>query len=78
MRRPAGKPRVPMRLSFVRPPDNRFISVPNKKKAGMKPIQNRFSLVASKIPLPAKIKPSNHFLQFMYIIIAQTIYCDSG
>lgn len=38
-------------------------------KLGIKPYQNLFSLVASKMPLPASAKPSNHFLQFIFTIV---------
>jgi hypothetical protein len=40
--------------------------VPKNIKDGTKPAQKRFSLVASKMPFPAKTKPSNHFLQLIY------------
>lgn len=64
--RPFGKPKANMSSNLVVPLDNKFISIPKKKKLGMKPYQNRFSLVASKIPLPARPNSSNHFLQFIY------------
>lgn len=51
--------------NFASPPASRFINNPKKIKLGMKPYQKRFSRVARRIPLPAKAKPSNHFLQFM-------------
>ena len=70
MRRPSGKPRIRISSNFERPPDKRFIKRPKNKKLGMKPYQKSFSLVASRMPLPAKTKPSNHFLQFINIIIA--------
>ena len=70
MRSPSGKPRIRMSSNFERPPDKRFIKRPKNKKLGMKPYQKSFSLVASRMPLPAKTKPSNHFLQFINTIIA--------
>lgn len=54
-----------IRLNFEVPPESRFIKSPKNKKLGIKPYQKRFSLVASRIPLPAKAKSSNHFLQFI-------------
>ena len=54
------------------PPESRFIKIPKKIKLGIKPYQKRFSLVASRMPLPASTKSSNHFLQFINSIIAQS------
>lgn len=65
------KPVAAMSSKLEKPPASRFISIPKKIKAGTKPNQKRFSLVTSRIPFAAKEKPSNHFLQFIYIIIAQ-------
>ena len=74
MRNPSGKPKIRMSSNFDKPPDKRFIKRPKNKKLGTKPYQKSFSLVASRIPLPAKTKPSNHFLQFINIIIAY-VFC---
>lgn len=63
------KPVAYISSNLEKPPERRFISMPKKMKLIIKPIQKRFSLVASKMPLLAKIKPSNHFLQFIIIII---------
>ena len=71
MRRPPGKPEILINSNFDKPPERRFIKRPKKKKAGIKPHQKRFSLVAKSIPFPARLKPSHHFLQFINIIIAQ-------
>lgn len=73
MRRPPGKPCRRISSNLERPPDNRFINNPKNRKLGIKPYQKRFSLVASRIPLPAKTKPSNHFLQFIETIIAYVV-----
>lgn len=54
-----------MRLKREVPPESRFNKSPKNKKLIIKPHQKRFSLVASKIPLPAKVKSSSHFLQFI-------------
>ena len=62
---PLGKPKVKSKLILEVPPDNKFIKKPKNKNAGTKPNQKRFSLVASKIPLPAKANSSSHFLQFI-------------
>ena len=70
MRRPSGKPKMRMSSNLDKPPDNKFIKRPKNRKLGMKPRQKSFSLVASRMPFPAKTKSSNHFLQFMNIIIA--------
>lgn len=59
------KPVENIRLNFEVPLDNRFIKSPKNKKLGTKPYQKRFSLVASRIPFPAKAKSSSHFLQFI-------------
>ena len=61
----AGKPISPIISKLAAPDDKKFSSVPKMKNAGTKPYQKRFSLVANNIPLPAKTKPSNHFLQFI-------------
>lgn len=65
----AGKPRAPISSNLAKPPDNRFIRRPKERKAGIKPYQKRFSLVARSMPLPANKNSSHHFLQFMRIII---------
>ncbi len=65
-----SRPVEAMSSNFAVPPARRFINIPKKKKLGMKPYQKRFSLVASRIPLPAKTNSSNHFCQFISIIIA--------
>ena len=65
MRSPSGKPRSRISSNLERPPARRFMRRPNKRKAGMKPYQKRFSFVASRIPLPARTKPSSHLLQFI-------------
>ena len=70
IRRPSGKPWMRINSNFDRPPDKRFIKRPKNRKLGMKPYQKSFSLVASKMPFPAKMKPSSHFLQFINTIIA--------
>ena len=70
--RDSGKPRVAISSNLVVPPAKRLMSMPKKRKLGTKPYQKRFSLAASKIPLPAKANSSHHFLQFMFNIIA---YC---
>ena len=69
--RPLGKPSTLINSNLARPAFNKFISKPKKRKLGIKPYQKRFSLVASKMPLAAKTKPSSHFLQFINTIIAQ-------
>ena len=69
-----GKPSKPIISKFVVPAERKLSKVPKIRNDGMKPIQKRFSLVVSKMPLPAKTKPSNHFLQFMVIIITY-FYC---
>ena len=71
IRKACGKPNANIRLNFEVPPARRFISKPKNKKVGTKPNQKRFSLVASKMPLPARTKSSHHFLQFINIIITQ-------
>ncbi len=58
-------PSVKIRLSLEVPLESRFMRKPNSRKLGINPYQKRFSLVARRMPLPAKIKSSNHFLQFM-------------
>ncbi len=63
-----GKPRADMSSNLANPPESRFIKKPKNKNAGIKPYQKRFSLVASRIPLPAKTNSSNHFLQFICIV----------
>ena len=60
-----GKPNANMRSNLDVPPASRFINMPKKINVGIKPYQKRRSLVASKIPLPAIKKSSNHFLQFI-------------
>lgn len=69
--RPLGKPSTLINSNLARPAFNKFMSKPKKRKLGIKPYQKRFSLVASKMPLVAKTKPSSHFLQFINNIIAQ-------
>ena len=64
----SGKPRADMSSNLAKPPESRFIRNPKKKEAGTNPYQKRFSLVASRMPLLAKANPSNHFLQFIYIV----------
>lgn len=66
----SGNPRAPINSNLEKPPCNRLINIPKNKKLGIKPYQKRFSLVASKIPFAAIAKSSNHFLQFMIMIIA--------
>lgn len=61
----SGKPIADMSSNLEKPPANNSISKLKMKKLGINPYQKRFSLVASKMPLPAKEKPSSHFLQFM-------------
>ena len=73
IRRLPEKPCNLMSSNLERPPDKRFIKSPKNRKLGTKPYQKRFSLVASKMPLPARIKPSNHFLQFMETIITYVV-----
>ena len=70
IRRPFGKPEIRISSNLARPPESRFMSSPKNRNPGIKPYQKRFSLVASRIPLPASAKPSNHFLQFIIVIIA--------
>ena len=65
----SGKPMAAMSSNLAVPPERRFISRPKKRKLGIKPHQKRFSLAASRIPLPAKANSSSHFLQFINIII---------
>ncbi len=60
-----GNPSAEMSSNLENPPDRRFISRLKNRKDGIKPRQKRFSLVASKIPLPAKANSSSHFLQFI-------------
>lgn len=74
IKRLSGRPRAAISLNLAVPLASRFINVPKKIKLGIKPYQKRFSLVASKIPLPAKTKSSSHFLQFIARIIAQIMY----
>ena len=74
IRRPSGKPCNLINSNLVRPPDKRFISKPKNRKLGMNPYQKRFSLVASKMPLLAKTKPSSHFLQFINTIISHDYF----
>lgn len=69
IRSPPGNPEILINSNFANPPDSKFISSPKIKNPGTKPYQKRFSLVASKMPLPAKTNPSSHFLQFIIIII---------
>ena len=69
----SGKPSILMSSNFESPPDSIFIKKLKIIKLGMKPYQKRFRLVARKMPLPAKIKPSSHFLQFIMVIIAQVL-----
>lgn len=59
------KPVAAISSNLEKPPASKFISIAKKIKVGTKPYQKRFSLVASRIPFPAKIKSSNHFLQFI-------------
>ncbi len=66
----SGKPMAAMSSNLAVPPERRFISRPKKKKPGTKPYQKRFSLAASKIPLPAKANSSSHFLQFIVNILS--------
>ena len=67
---PCGKPRANMSSNLEKPPESIFIRTPKNIKVGTKPHQKRFSLVASRMPLPAMTKSSNHFLQFIVMIIA--------
>ena len=60
-----GKPRAPISSNLEKPPESKFINIPKNTKLGIKPYQKRFSFVPSKMPLPAKTKSSNHFLQFI-------------
>lgn len=59
------RPSENIRLILEVPLEIRFIRKLNTRKLGINPYQKRFSLVASKIPLLAKTKSSNHFLQFI-------------
>lgn len=68
--RPSGKPSSLINSNLLSPPESIFIKKPKKRKLGIKPYQKRFSLVASKIPLPAIANSSNHFLQFMFMIVS--------
>lgn len=61
----AGNPRADMSSNLANPPESKFIKNPKNKNDGTKPYQKRFSLVVSKIPLPAKTNSSSHFLQFI-------------
>ena len=70
IRRPSGKPKILINSNLERPPDSRFINKPKNRKLGINPYQKRFSLVASRMPLPAKTNSSHHFLQFINIIIS--------
>lgn len=70
MRKPSGKPRILISSNLDSPPESKFMRSPKKRKPGTKPYQKRFSLVASRMPLPAKTKPSSHFLQFIILIIS--------
>ena len=63
-----GKPSKPIISKLVVPAERKFSRVPKIINDGTKPVQKRFSLVASRMPLPAKTKPSNHFLQFMDLL----------
>ncbi len=63
--RPPGKPRMPIISNLAVPPERRFINNPKNRKLGTKPYQKCFSLVASKMPLPANTNSSHHFLQFI-------------
>ena len=63
----AGKPDIRISSNLVSPPESRFMRKPKNKKLGIKPHQKRFSLLASKIPLPAKANSSSHFLQFIVL-----------
>ena len=65
----SGKPSENIKLNFEVPPDSKFIKSPNNKKAGIKPYQKRLSFVARRMPFPARRKSSNHFLQFIIIIL---------
>ena len=67
------KPIARMSSNLAMPPESKFIRRPKNKKAGIKPYQKRFSLVASKMPLPAKTNSSHHFLQFIQTIITYVI-----
>lgn len=63
-----GKPNADISSNLEKPAERRFMSKPKKRKLGMNPYQKRFSLVASKMPLPAKLKSSKNFLQFIIIL----------
>ncbi len=67
---PSGKPRMPIISNLEVPEERRFMIKPKKKKLGIKPYQKCFSLVASKMPLPAKMNSSHHFLQFIIYSLA--------
>ena len=66
--RQLGKPRADISSNFEKPAERRFIKSPKKRKLVIKPYQKRFSLVASKMPLPAKVKSSKNFLQFITLL----------
>ena len=68
-----GRPTADISSNLAVPPESKFIRRPKNKKAGTKPYQKRFSLVASKMPLPAKTNSSHHFLQFIHPIITYAI-----
>lgn len=63
-----GKPNADINSNLENPPDSKFMRNPKNRNAGINPHQKRFSLVASRIPLPARAKPSSHFLQFMTLL----------
>lgn len=65
------KPVAAISSNLEKPPASKLINIAKKIKVGTKPYQKRFSLVASKIPLPANTKLSSHFLQFIKIIISR-------
>ena len=60
-----SKPVAAISSNLENPPARRLISIAKKIKVGMKPNQKRLSRVASRMPLPAKINSSSHFLQFI-------------
>ena len=64
-----GNPRANIKSNLEVPPASRFIRSPKKRKLGAKPHQKRFSLVLIKMPLPAKVNSSSHFLQFIIHIL---------
>lgn len=61
----SGKPRILKSSNLARPLESIFMRNPKKRKLGIKPYQKRFSLVAKRMPCPARLKPSSHFLQFI-------------